>query len=46
MIKEFWKLIKMLFATRPSDYMYKELEVVEMKNFPFKGYKAINKEVF
>lgn len=46
MIKELWKLIKMLFATRPSDFIYNELEVVDMKHFPFKGYKAINKEVF
>ena len=31
----------MLFATRPSDAVYKELEVVDMKHFPFKGYKAM-----
>lgn len=42
MIKEFWQLIKMLFSARPSDYMYKELEVVEMKNFPFKGFKSMS----
>lgn len=37
MIKELWKLIKMLFTTRPSDYMYKDLEVETMKHFPFSG---------
>lgn len=41
MIKELWKLIKMLFATRPSDFIYNELEVVNMKHFPFKGFKAL-----
>lgn len=37
MIKELWTLINMLFATRPSDYVYKELEMVTMKYFPFSG---------
>lgn len=37
MIKELWRLIKMLFATRPSDFIYKDLEVDTMKHFPFKG---------
>ena len=41
MIKELWKLIKMLFATRPSDFIYNELEVVDMNHFPFKGFKAM-----
>jgi hypothetical protein len=41
MIKELWILIKMLFETRPSDVAYKELEVVEMKHFPFEGYNAL-----
>ena len=41
MIKELWTLVKMLFASRPSDYAYRNLEVVEMKHFPFKGYKAL-----
>ena len=39
MLKELWTLIKMLFATRPSDFVYRDLEVVEMKHFPFEGYK-------
>ena len=40
MCGELWRLIKMLFTTRPSDFVYKDLEVVEMKHFPFKGFKA------
>lgn len=41
MLKELWILIKMLFTTSPSDYVYRDLEVVEMKHFPFKGFKAM-----
>lgn len=41
MLKELWILIKMLFATRPSDFVYRDLEVMEMKHFPFEGYKAM-----
>lgn len=41
MLKELWKLIVMLFATRTSDFIYKDLEVETMKHFPFKGYKAM-----
>ena len=41
MIKELWILIKMLFGTRPSDSVYKDLEVMVMKHFPFKGFKAM-----
>ena len=41
MCRELWRLIKMLFASRPSDVAYQELEVVDMKHFPFKGYKAM-----
>lgn len=37
MIKELWILIKMLFATRPSDFIYKDMEVEVMKHFPFQG---------
>ena len=37
MIKELWKLIKMLLATRPSDFIYKDMEVEVMKHFPFQG---------
>ena len=37
MLKELWILIKMLFATRPSDYVYEDMEVMVMKHFPFKG---------
>lgn len=32
----------MLFATRPSDFVYRDLEVMEMKHFPFEGYKALS----
>lgn len=42
MIKELWILVKMLFVSRPSDVVYKELEVVEMNHFPFKGFKALS----
>lgn len=42
MIKEFWKLIKMLFATHPSDFIYKDMDVIDMRHFPFKGYKAMS----
>lgn len=41
MVKELWILVKMLFGTRPSDFVYKKQEVVTMKHFPFKGYKAM-----
>ena len=42
MIKELWILIKMLFRSNPSDMVGKDLEVVEFKHFPFKGYKAMS----
>lgn len=42
MIKELWILIKMLFHSKPSDVVGKGMEVVEMKHFPFKGYKAMS----
>lgn len=42
MLKELWTLIKMLFASRPSDVVGKGMEVIEMKHFPFKGYKALS----
>lgn len=42
MLKELWRLIVMLFATRPSDVAFKDMEVVEMKHFPFKGFKALS----
>ena len=32
----------MLFATRPSDFIYKDMEVITMEHFPFKGYKAMS----
>ena len=34
-------MIKMLFASRPSDVAYDELEVVEFRHFPFKGFRAM-----
>lgn len=39
MIKELWTLIKMLFASKPSDIC--KVEVVDMRHFPFDGYKAM-----
>ena len=39
MFKELWTLIKMLFQSQPSSILGKDLEVVVMKHFPFKGYK-------
>lgn len=40
MIKELWILVKMLFASKPSDILkMNTLEVVIMKHFPFKGYR-------
>lgn len=39
MLKELWVLIKMLFNSKPSDFVGKELEIVRMNHFPFKGYK-------
>lgn len=37
MIKEFWKIVKMLFASKPNDI--KEVELMGMNHFPFSGYK-------
>lgn len=39
MLKELLVLIKMLFNSKPSDFVGKELEIVRMNHFPFKGYK-------
>lgn len=39
MIKELWMLVKLLFASKPSDI--EKVEVVDMRHFPFKGYKAM-----
>lgn len=39
MLKELIILIKLLFNSKPSQVLGKELEVMEMKHFPFKGYK-------
>lgn len=39
MVKELWRLVKMLFTTYPSDYIYADLEVETMNHFPFKGYR-------
>lgn len=40
MIKELWILVKLLFSSSPSDI--KELELLEMKHFPFSGYKFMS----
>lgn len=37
MLKELWKLIKMLFATKPNDV--ENVELLGMNHFPFSGYK-------
>ena len=37
MIKELWILVKMMFSSYPSDFVYKDLEVMTMRHFPFKG---------
>lgn len=39
MIKEVWLLVKMLFSSRPSDVLTKQIELKEMKHFPFKGFR-------
>lgn len=39
MLKEFWTLIRMLFASKPSDNT--EVKVIHMRHFPFEGYKAM-----
>lgn len=39
MIKELLTLAKMLLASKPSDV--DKVEVVDMRHFPFKGYKAM-----
>ena len=39
MIKELWILVKMLFASKPNDF--ESMEVIDMKHFPFEGYKAM-----
>lgn len=39
MLKELWILVKMLFASKPSDI--DKVVVVDMHHFPFEGYKAM-----
>lgn len=39
MLKELWILVKMLFASKPSEIT--EVKVIDMKHFPFEGYKAM-----
>ena len=39
MAKELWILVKMLFLSRPSDIFGKDLELVIMQKFPFKGFR-------
>lgn len=40
MIKELWTLVRMLFGTNPKDV--DGMTVIEMKHFPFEGYKAMS----
>lgn len=42
MFKELWTLIKMLFKSKPSSILGKDLEVVVMKHFPFAGYRYMS----
>jgi hypothetical protein len=43
MIAELWILIKLLFQTKPSSILEKEdLDLIVMKNFPFKGYRFMS----
>ena len=39
MIKEFFLLIRMMFASNPSDF--NKIKVLDMRHFPFRGYKAM-----
>ena len=41
MFKELWTLIKLLFNSNPRD-IKGNVEVKDMKHFPFKGYKAMS----
>ena len=38
MIKELWILVKMLFTSKPSEYLGKDLELMFMRYIPFKRY--------
>lgn len=40
MLKEFWVLVKMFFASKPSEI--EKAKVYDMKHFPFEGYKAMS----
>lgn len=42
MLKELLKLAKLLFQSKPNEMLGKDLEIIEMKYFPFKGYKAMS----
>ena len=42
MIKEVWVLVKMLFASKPSEMAGKPLEFVVMKHIPFEGFTFMN----
>lgn len=42
MIKELWVLVKMLFASKPSEMVGKPLELVVMKHFPFRQFTFMN----
>lgn len=41
MIKELWTLVRLLFGSRPSDYVGCELKVEEWKHFPFDKKKCM-----
>ena len=41
MFKELWALIRLLFKSNPID-IKGSVEVLDMKHFPFKGYKAMS----
>lgn len=42
MLRELWTLVQMLFATKPSEFMYKDLSIITMRHFPFKGYRFLS----
>lgn len=42
MIKELILLIRLMFSSRPSDFVFKDLEVLPMDHFPFIGFSAMS----
>lgn len=42
MFKELFILISLLFKSKPSGILGKDLEIITMKHFPFKGYRYMS----